>query len=69
MFMYRSKIVANRAAFKAHASFGTWRRDAESKAILPDGVGRALQRTSSPVPEPPPRPSPLSASPGGGSRK
>lgn len=27
MFLYRDKIIANMAAFKAHAAFGTWRRD------------------------------------------
>ncbi len=35
MFLYRGKIIANMAAFKAHASFGTWRRD---------GVGLGSER-------------------------
>ena len=40
MWLYRGKIVANMAAFKAHAAFGTWKRDAGDTAPKPDGMGQ-----------------------------
>lgn len=40
MWLHSGRIVANMAAFKAHASFGTWRRDAGSTAPKPDGMGQ-----------------------------
>ena len=40
MFLYRGKIIANMAAFKAHASFGTWRRNAGEGSDKPDGMGQ-----------------------------
>lgn len=41
MFVYRGKIVANLAAFKAHAAFGTWQRDAVGKQEpRKEGMGR-----------------------------
>jgi uncharacterized protein YdeI (YjbR/CyaY-like superfamily) len=40
MFLYNGKIVANMAGFKAHASFGTWKREAGSTADTPDGMGQ-----------------------------
>ncbi len=47
MFIYRDKIVANIAAFTAHAAFGTWRRDAGGKQEpTPDGMGRLGKLTS-----------------------
>lgn len=39
MFLYNGKIVANIAGFKAHASFGTWKRAAGDTADRPDGMG------------------------------
>jgi uncharacterized protein YdeI (YjbR/CyaY-like superfamily) len=40
MFLYKGKIIANMAAFKAHASFGTWRRDGEGLGVpRGDGMG------------------------------
>lgn len=46
MWLYNGKIVANMAAFKAHAAFGTWRRDAGDAAPRPDGMGRLGKITS-----------------------
>ncbi len=46
MFLYDGKIVANMAGFKAHASFGTWRREAGSTADTPDGMGQLGKLTS-----------------------
>nr|WP_295660121.1 DUF1801 domain-containing protein [Polymorphobacter sp.] len=41
MFLHRGKIVANMAAFKAHAAFGTWQRSADGKQEpRPKGMGR-----------------------------
>ena len=40
MFVHRGKIVANMAAFKAHAAFGTWKREAGTTADKPDGMGQ-----------------------------
>ncbi len=40
MFLYNGKIIANMAGFKAHASFGTWKREAGSTADTPDGMGQ-----------------------------
>ncbi len=41
MFLHGGKIVANIAAFKAHAAFGTWQRDAKgTQQPRPEGMGR-----------------------------
>jgi uncharacterized protein YdeI (YjbR/CyaY-like superfamily) len=40
MFLHRDKIIANMAAFKQHASFGTWRRNAGEGSDKPDGMGQ-----------------------------
>ncbi len=41
MFLHADKIVSNIAAFKAHAAFGTWQRDAGGKQEpRPEGMGR-----------------------------
>ena len=40
MFLYHGKIIANIAAFKAHASFGTWKREAGDSADRPEGMGQ-----------------------------
>ena len=40
MWLYKGKIVANMAAFKTHASFGTWKRDAGEAVAKPDGMGQ-----------------------------
>lgn len=46
MFLYSGKIVANMAGFKAHASFGTWKREVGSTADTPDGMGMLGKVTS-----------------------
>jgi len=46
MFLYGGKIIANMAAFKAHASFGTWKRESGSTADTPDGMGQLGKLTS-----------------------
>lgn len=40
MFLYRGKIIANMAAFKAHASFGTWKREPGDTTDRPEGMGQ-----------------------------
>ncbi len=47
MFTWRDKIVANMAAFTAHASFGTWQRDGVGLgAPRGDGMGQVGRVTS-----------------------
>ena len=53
MFVHGGKIVANIAAFKAHAAFGTWQRDAGgTQQPRPEGMGR-LGKLTSPADLPP----------------
>ena len=40
MFLHNGKIVANMAAFKAHASFGFWRREVVGDAAASEGMGQ-----------------------------
>ena len=41
MFLHRGRIVANMAAFTAHASFGTWQRETSGRQPpRPDGMGQ-----------------------------
>ncbi len=44
MFVYRGKIVANMAAFTAHASFGTWQREGPRADV--EGMGQFGRLTS-----------------------
>ena len=40
MWLHNGKIVASMAAFKAHASFGTWKRETGEAVAKPDGMGQ-----------------------------
>ena len=46
MFLYRGKIIVNIAAFKAHASFGTWKREAGDTTDRPEGMGQLGKLTA-----------------------
>ena len=46
MFVYRDKIIANMAAFKAHAAFGTWKREVGDTTDRPEGMGQLGKLTS-----------------------
>ena len=47
MFVHRGKIVANMAAFTAHAAFGTWQRAGDGKQEpRTEGMGRLGKLTS-----------------------
>ncbi|QXQ05234.1 YdeI/OmpD-associated family protein [Sphingosinicellaceae bacterium] len=44
MFLYRGKIIVNIAAFKAHAAFGTWKREVGDSIDRPEATMGRLGR-------------------------